>query len=160
MPNVDFERSQLMRRMPAALAAPDFEHHLLRVKALSDAQSDEVLTLNFMDTLRPELWCVEGLARVLSPIPGRKYGLEHILRFPEIEAHFENLPGNKAAWALFVDVTNPQNMVDDGYFFKKVRDQLGFGSSQHIDVLKSTTTMQRTPGTLRRPYSVLISFTP
>ena len=134
MPNVDFERSQLTRRMPAALDAPDFEHNLLNVKALIDAQSDEVLTLNFMDTLRPELWCVEGLARVLSPIPGRKYGLEHILRFPEIEAHFENLPGNKAAWVLFVDVTNPQNIVDDGYFFKKVRDQLGFGSSQHIDV--------------------------
>ncbi len=29
---------------------------------------------------------------------------------------------------------NPRRIVDDGYFFKKVRDQLGFGSTQHLDV--------------------------
>lgn len=134
MPNVDFERDQLMRRMPGTLTAPDFEHHLLSIKALTDTQSDDTLTLNFMDTLRPELWCIDGLARILSPIAGRKYDLEHILRFPEVDVHFENLPANKAAWVLFVDVSNSQDIVDDGYFFKKVRDQLGFGSSQHIDV--------------------------
>lgn len=134
MPNVDFARNQLMRRMPDVLTAPDFEHHLLSIKALIDTQSDDTLTLNFMDTLRPELWCVEGLARILSPIADRKYDLEHILRFPEIAVHFENLPAHKAAWVLFVDVSNSQDIVDDGYFFKKVRDQLGFGSSQHIDV--------------------------
>ncbi|MGH2496372.1 MAG: hypothetical protein ACRDIV_16870 [Ktedonobacteraceae bacterium] len=134
MPNVDFARTQLTRRMPDTLTAPDFEHNLLSIKALIDTQSDDVLTLNFMDTLRPELWCVEGLARILDPIPGQKYDLNHFLQFPNIEAKFENLPGNKAAWVLFVNVSNPQNIVDDGYFFKKVRDQLGFGSSQHIDV--------------------------
>ncbi len=134
MPNVDFERGQLLRRMPGALASPDFAYHLLSIKALIDAQSDETLTLNFMDTLRPELWCVEGLARILDPVAGQKYDLEHTLRFPRMEARFENLPEKKAAWVLFVDANNPEHIVDDGYFFKKVRDQLGFGSSQHIDV--------------------------
>jgi Phenylalanyl tRNA synthetase beta chain CLM domain/tRNA synthetase B5 domain len=134
MPNVDFERGQLMRRMPGALTSPDFEYHLLSVKVLIDSQSDDTLTLNFMDTLRPELWCVEGLARILDPIAGQQYDLEHILRFPRIEVHFENLPDKKAALVLFVDVNNSQQIVDDGYFFKKVRDQLGFGSSQQIDV--------------------------
>jgi Phenylalanyl tRNA synthetase beta chain CLM domain/tRNA synthetase B5 domain len=150
MPNVDFDRNQLMRRMPDALTSPDFGHNLLGVKALIDAQSDDVLTLNFMDTLRPELWCVEGLARILNPIPGRKYDLEHILRFPEIEAHFENLPLNKAAWVLYVDVNNPQSILDDGYFFKKVRDQLGFGASQHID-MAILPGMQRDIRMISRP---------
>ena len=134
MPNVDFERGQLLRRMPGVLASPDFACNLLSIKALIDAQSDETLTLNFMDTLRPELWCVEGLARILDPLAGREYDLEHMLRFPRVEAHIENLPDKKAAWVLFVDAHNPEHIVDDGYFFKKVRDQLGFGSSQHIDV--------------------------
>ncbi len=83
MPNVDFERAQLMRRMPEALTAPDFEYNLLSVKALIDSQSEDTLTLNFMDTLRPELWCVEGLARILAPIAGQEYDFEHILRFPQ-----------------------------------------------------------------------------
>lgn len=134
MPNVDFARDQLIHRMPDILTAPDFEHHLLSIKALIDTQSDDTLTLNFMDTLRPELWCVEGLARILSPIADRKYDFEHVLRFPEVDVHFENPPANKAAWVLFVDASNSQDIVDDGYFFKKVRDQLGFGSSQHIGV--------------------------
>jgi hypothetical protein len=134
MPNVDFERGQLLRRMPGVLTSPDFAHNLLSIKALIDAQNDETLTLNFMDTLLPELWCVEGLARILDPVPGRQYYLQDILRFPRIEAHFENLPDKKAAWVLYVSVSNPEHIVDDGYFFKKVRDQLGFGSSQHIDV--------------------------
>jgi hypothetical protein len=120
--------------MPDALASPDFAYNLLSIKALIDAQNGETLTLNFMDTLRPELWCVEGLARVLDPVAGQEYDLEHILRFPQIEAHIENLPDKKAIWVLYVSVSNPQHIVDDGYFFKKVRDQLGFGSSQHIDV--------------------------
>lgn len=134
MPNIDFERTQLLRRMPGVLNSPDFAHNLLSNKALIDVQSDETLTLNFMDTLRPELWCIEGLARVLDPIPGRQYYLQDILRFPRIEARIENLPDKKAAWALFVSVSNPEQIVDDGYFFKKVRDQLGFGSSEQIDV--------------------------
>jgi hypothetical protein len=134
MPNVDFERAQLLRRMPGVLNSPDFAYNLLSNKALIDAQSDEALTLNFMDTLRPELWCVEGLARVLDPIPDQQYYLQDILRFPKIEAHIENLPDKKAAWVLFVDASNPEHIVDDGYFFKKVRDQLGFGSSEQIDV--------------------------
>lgn len=134
MPNVDFERRQLMRRMPGALASSDFERNLLSVKALIDSQGDDILTINFMDTLRPELWCVEGLARIFDPIASQQYDLEHMLRFPQVEAHFENLPVKKAAWVLFVEMSNSQDIVDDGYFFKKVRDQLGFGSSQHIDV--------------------------
>lgn len=134
MPNVDFERGQLLRRMPGVLDSPDFAHNLLSIKALIDAQNDETLTLNFMDTLRPELWCVEGLARILDPVAGRQYYLQDILSFPTIEAHIENLPDKQAAWVLYVSVINPESIVDDGYFFKKVRDQLGFGSSQHIDV--------------------------
>ena len=100
MPNVDFERKQLLRRMPDTLTAPDFTYNLLSIKALIDAQSDETLTLNFMDTLRPELWCVEGLARILDPAAGQEYDLEHILRFPRVEAHIENLLDKKAAWVL------------------------------------------------------------
>ena len=134
MPNVDFERTQLMRRMPGALTSPDFEHTLLSIKALVDSQNNDTLTLNFMDTLRPELWCIEGLARILDPIAGQAYDLEHIPRFSRIEARIENLPGKKAAWVLFVEASHAQDIVDDGYFFKKVRDQLGFGSSEHIDV--------------------------
>ncbi len=95
MPNVDFDREQLMRRMPGALTSPNFEHNLLSVKALVDSQSDDTLTLNFMDTLRPELWCVEGLARILDPLADSVYDLEHILRFPRADAHFENLPAKK-----------------------------------------------------------------
>src|ERR1700686_3663795 len=123
MPNVDFERAQLMRRMPETLTAPDFEYNLLSVKALIDSQSDDTLTLNFMDTLRPELWCVEGLARILDPIAGQQYDLEHILHLPKIEVHFENLPDKKAAWVSFVNANNLHNIVEDGYFFKKVRYQ-------------------------------------
>jgi len=134
MPNVDFERGQLLRRMPGVLNSPDFAHNLLSIKALIDAQNEETLTLNFMDTLRPELWCVEGLARILDPVAGQEYDLEHIVRFPRIVAHIENLPDKQAAWVLYASVSNPEHVVDDGYFFKKVRDQLGFGSSQHIDV--------------------------
>jgi hypothetical protein len=134
MPNVDFEREQLLNRMSAALTSPDFEHNLLSVKALVDSQSDDTLTLNFMDTLRPELWCVEGLARILDRRADQAYDLEHILRFPRVDAHFENLPDKKAAWVLRVHAHNARHIVDDGYFFKKVRDQLGFGSSQHLDV--------------------------
>ncbi len=67
MPNVDFERAQLMRRMPGALTAPDFEYKLLSVKALIDSQGDDVLTINFMDTLRPELWCVRGVGAHSRP---------------------------------------------------------------------------------------------
>src|SRR5579859_6499154 len=119
MPNVDFERGQLLRRMPGVLNSPDFAHNLLSIKALIDAQNEETLTLNFMDTLRPELWCVEGLARILDPVAGQEYDLEHNVRFPRVEAHFENLPNKKAAWVLFVDANNPQQIVDDGYFFKK-----------------------------------------
>ena len=134
MPNVDFEREQLLRRMPGVLNSPDFAHSLLSNKTLIDAQSDETLTLNFMDTLRPELWCIEGLARVLDPVAGREYDLEHMLHFPRVEAHIENLPDKKAAWVLYISVNNSEHIVDDGYFFKKVRDQLGFGSSEQIDV--------------------------
>ena len=134
MPNVDFKREQLLRRMPGVLDSPDFAENLLSVKALIDSQNEDTLTLNFMDTLRPELWCVEGLARVLDPVEGREYDLEHVLRFSRIEAHIENLPPNKAAWVLFVDANNAEQIVDDGCFFKKVRDQLGFGTGEQIDV--------------------------
>ncbi|TMD50916.1 MAG: hypothetical protein E6I93_11400 [Chloroflexi bacterium] len=134
MPNVDFERRLLSQRMAKAIASPDFERNLLTIKALIDFQNEDTLTLNFMDTLRPELWCVEGLARHLEPIPGRHYGLDQVEKLPKTTVHFENALGKKTAWVLYVEVNSHQDIVDDGYFFKKVRDQLGFGSSQQLDV--------------------------
>ena len=134
MPNVDFERRLLSQGMAKAIASPDFARNLLAIKALIDFQNEDTLTLNFMDTLRPELWCVEGLARHLEPIPGRHYGLDQVEKLPKTTVHFENALGKKTAWVLYVEVNSHQDIVDDGYFFKKVRDQLGFGSSQQLDV--------------------------
>lgn len=142
MPNVDFERNLLKRRVAAALDAPDLASRLLSQKALIDSQTEETLTINFMDTLRPELWCVDGLARHLAPRPGARYGLELVERLPGIPTQIENA-GQRGVWALSVEVEPGQHIVDDGYFFKKVRDQLGFGSSWQIDV----TIL---PGTPRR----------
>jgi hypothetical protein len=135
MPNVDFERARLARRLASRidLDSPDFAYHLLSQKALVDAQSEETLTLNFMDTLRPELWCVEGLARHLAPQADRHYGIELIEGLPGVEARISH-EDKQTVWALYVKIEADQECVDDGYFLKKVRDQLGFGSRQQIDV--------------------------
>ncbi len=82
MPNVDFERELLARQVSRPLDSQDFASALLAQKALIDSLGDEVVTLNFMDTLRPELWCVEGLARHLNPTSGRRYSLELIENLP------------------------------------------------------------------------------
>src|SRR5690349_25120646 len=63
MPNVDFDRNTLNKRMPQALNAPDFKHRLLGVKAYLDYEDEQTVRVNFLDTLRPELWCIDGLAR-------------------------------------------------------------------------------------------------
>ncbi len=138
MPNVDFERARLVRRFTASLSSidldsPVFAYRLLSQKALIDTWGEEIITINFMDTLRPELWCVEGLARHLAPQTGSTYDLHMIERLPWVDAHVDNA-GGLSTWVLYVDVERGQEIVDDGYFFKKVRDQLGFGSSRQIDV--------------------------
>ncbi len=133
MPNVDFERELLARQVSRPLDSQDFASALLAQKALIDSLGDEVVTLNFMDTLRPELWCVEGLARHLNPTSGRRYSLELIENLPIVEARM-NAEGKHTIWALYVEVEPGQTVYNDGYFFKKVRDQLGFGSLQQIDV--------------------------
>lgn len=133
MPNVDFERDLLARQVAMPLDSPDFASRLLSQKALIDSLGDEVVTLNFMDTLRPELWCVEGLARHLNPTSGRRYGFELIESLPSVEARI-TAGGKHTVWALYVEVGPGQAIYDDGYFFKKVRDQLGFGNSTQIDV--------------------------
>jgi hypothetical protein len=133
MPNVDFERERLARQVALPLDSQDFASGLLSQKALIDAPGEEIITLNFMDTLRPELWCVEGLARHLNPGTGRHYGLELIEGLPVVEARVK-ADGAHTLWALYVQVEPEQAIADDGYFFKKVRDQLGFGSPRQIDV--------------------------
>lgn len=133
MPNVDFERDSLARQVAMPLDSPDFASRLLSQKALIDSLGDEVVTLNFMDTLRPELWCVEGLARHLNPRADGHYSLELIEHLPVVEARI-TAGGKHTVWALYVVVGPGQAIYDDGYFFKKVRDQLGFGSPQQIDV--------------------------
>jgi hypothetical protein len=138
MPNVDFERARLARRLAPMLDldSPEFARRLLSQKALIDAQNEETLTINFMDTLRPELWCVEGLARHIAPLrhqTGAHYGLEMFEDLPRVEARILNA-GRQPTWILYVDVEPMLEIVDDGYFLKKVKDQLGFGSSQQIDV--------------------------
>jgi hypothetical protein len=134
MPNVDFERRLVATRLATVMDAPDFERKLLTVKAIIDYQDEDILRLNFMDTLRPELWCIEGLARQLDPLPGRQYGLDLVESLPKVAVDFVNTPREKTSSVLHVEVDANQAIVDDGYFFKKVRDQIGFGSRQNIDV--------------------------
>src|SRR5215471_27096 len=82
MPNIDFERSLISRRLAKAPDSYDFIHTLLSVKAYLDYEDEDIMRVNFLDTLRPELWCIEGLARHLKPLPGRKYGLDLLESIP------------------------------------------------------------------------------
>lgn len=134
MPNVDFERKLLASRLANVIDSADFERKLLTLKALVDYQDSDILRLNFMDTFRPELWCLDGLARHLAPLPDRQYGLNLLESLPRIPASFVPLPREKIAWVLYVELDPAQVSIDDGYFFKKVKDQIGFGSSQNIDL--------------------------
>jgi hypothetical protein len=134
MPNVDFERSIFSSRLARTLNSPDFKHRLLSVKAYLDYEDQDILRINFLDTLRPELWCIEGLARNLEPLPGRQYGLHLVESLPRIPARFAHLPQHTSAWVLYVEVVPGQEIFDDAYFLKKIRDQIGFGSRQNIDV--------------------------
>ena len=90
--------------------------------------------MNFLDTLRPELWCIDGLARHLEPSSERIYGLHLVESLPRIPVQFESLPPDTQAWVLYVQVSPDQKALDDGYFLKKVRDQIGFGSFHNINV--------------------------
>jgi hypothetical protein len=56
MPNVDFDRSLVSNRLEQTLNSPDFKQKLLSVKAYLDYQDEQIVRLNFLDTLRPELW--------------------------------------------------------------------------------------------------------
>ena len=134
MPNVDFDRNLLHKRIPQALNAPDFKHRLLSVKAYLDYEDEQTVRVNFLDTLRPELWCFDGLARHLEPASGRSYGMHLIESLPRIPAQFESLPPDAQAWILYVQVNPDQMLYDDAYFLKKVRDQIGFGSFHNINV--------------------------
>src|SRR5690348_13439327 len=134
MPNVDFDRSILNNRLAQTLNAPDFKHRLLSVKAYLDYEDEHIVRVNFLDTLRPELWCIDGLVRHLDPLPGRRYGLHLVESLPRIPVQFKSLPLNSNAWVLFVQVSHDQEPFDDAYFLKKVRDQIGFGSFRNIDV--------------------------
>ena len=134
MPNVDFDRSMVSNRLAQTLNSPDFKQKLLSVKAYLDYQDEQIVRLNFLDTLRPELWCIDGLARHLEPLPGRRYGPHLVESFPRIPVQFESLPLHNSAWVLYVQVNHDQEPLDDAYFLKKVRDQIGFGSFRNIDV--------------------------
>jgi phenylalanyl-tRNA synthetase beta chain len=134
MPNIDFDRSIVNNRLRQTLNSPDFKNRLLSVKAYLDYEDEHIVRLNFLDTLRPELWCIDGLARHLEPVPGRRYGLHLVESLPRIPVQFESLPLNNTAWVLYVQVGPDQAPPDDAYFLKKVRDQIGFGSSRNIDV--------------------------
>ncbi|HEY6284381.1 MAG TPA: hypothetical protein VIX20_01855 [Ktedonobacteraceae bacterium] len=134
MPNVDFDRSIVNNRMPQTPNSPDFKHRLLSVKAYLDYEDEHIVRVNFLDTLRPELWCIDGLARHLEPLPEGRYGMHLIESLPRIPVQFESLPPDTNAWVLYVQVSPDQKPLDDAYFLKKVRDQIGFGSSHNIDV--------------------------
>ncbi len=150
MPNVDFDRSILSNRLARTLDSPDFKHRLLSVKAYLDYEDEHIVRVNFLDTLRPELWCIDGLARHLEPLPGRRYGLHLVESLPRIPVQFESLPLNSNAWVLYVQVSPDQEPLDDAYFLKKVRDQIGFGSFRNIDVTllpgRQHTLSIETPG--------------
>src|SRR3989442_6760720 len=133
MPNVDFERRLVSKRLASTINAPDFKRRLLKVKAKLDYEDQDIIRINFLDTFRPELWCMEGLARQLEPLPGRQYGLALMENLPKVPVQSLHLPQGKTAWVLYVQVDSNCEIVDDGYFLKKVRDQIGFGSCQNID---------------------------
>jgi hypothetical protein len=134
MPNVDFERSLVTKRLPKTFDTPDLKRRLLQIKAKLDYEDQEIIRINFLDTFRPELWCLEGLARQLEPLSERHYDLALLEDLPKISVQFLNLPQGTSAWVLYVQVDSDHDIVDDGYFLKKVRDQIGFGSHQNIDV--------------------------
>jgi hypothetical protein len=134
MPNVDFDRSLVSDRLGKTLNAPDFKHKLLSVKAYLDYEDENIVRVNFLDTLRPELWCIDGLARYLEPLPERRYGLHLVESLPRIPVQFAYLPPDTNAWVLYVQVNHDQEPFDDAYFLKKVRDQIGFSSLRNIDV--------------------------
>jgi Phenylalanyl tRNA synthetase beta chain CLM domain/tRNA synthetase B5 domain len=134
MPNIDFERSLVRVRMPQTLNSPDFKHRLLSVKAYLDYEDEHTVRVNFLDTLRPELWCIDGLARHLEPSSGRSYSMHLVESLPRIPVQFESLPPDTQAWVLYVQVNPDQELLDDAYFLKKVRDQIGFGSFHNINV--------------------------
>src|SRR5947209_6312679 len=134
MPNVDFDRSIVNNRMPQILYSPDFKHRLLSVKAYLDYEDEHIVRVNFLDTLRPELWCIDGLARHLEPSPGRSYGMHLVESLPRIPVQFESLPPDTNAWVLYIQANPDQESLDDAYFLKKVRDQIDFGSFHNIDV--------------------------
>lgn len=134
MPNVDFERRLIPAQLAQVMDAPDCERKLLTIKAKLDYADEDIVRINFLDTFRPELWCIDGLSRHLAPTPGRHYDLTVIENLPRMPAQFLNVPQKTTAWALYVQVDPHLQIVDDGYFLKKVRDQIGFGSHQNIDV--------------------------
>jgi Phenylalanyl tRNA synthetase beta chain CLM domain/tRNA synthetase B5 domain len=134
MPNIDFDRSIVRARMPQTLNSPDFKHRLLSVKAYLDYEDERTVRVNFLDTLRPELWCIDGLTRHLEPSSDRTYGLHQVESLPRIPVQFESLPPDTQAWVLYVQVRPDQEPLDDAYFLKKVRDQIGFGSFHNINV--------------------------
>ena len=138
MPNVDFERRLVSNRLASTMNAPDFKRKLRQVKAKLDYEDQDIVRVDFSDTFRPELWCIEGLARQLEPLPGQQYDLALVENLPRIPVHFLNVPQGKTAWVLFIQVDSNREIVDDGYFLKKVRDQIGFGSRQNIDISITT----------------------
>ncbi len=134
MPNVDFDRSIVNNRISQTLNSPDLKHRLLSVKAYLDYEDEQTVRVNFLDTLRPELWCIDGLARHLEPSSGRSYGMHLVESLPRIPVQFESLPTDTNAWVIYVQISPDQEPLDDAYFLKKVRDQIGFGSFRNIDV--------------------------
>ena len=134
MPNIDFDRNIVHTRMPQTLNSPDFKHRLLSVKAYLDYEDEHTVRVNFLDTLRPELWCIDGLARHLESSSERIYGLHLVESLPRISVQFDSLPPDTQAWVLYAQVSPGQEPLDDAYFLKKVRDQIGFGSFHNINV--------------------------
>src|SRR3989442_9530462 len=120
MPNVDFDRSLVSNRLAQTLNSPDFKHKLLGVKAYLDYEDEQTVRVNFLDTLRPELWCIDGLARHLEPSSGRSYGMHLIESLPKVPVQFESIPLDTNVWVLYVQVNPDQESLDDANFLKKV----------------------------------------
>src|SRR5215467_14668778 len=135
MPNVDFDRRVVYKCLASTIDTPDFKRRLLQIKAKLDYEDQDIIRINFLDTFRPELWCLDGLARQLEPLPGRHYDLTLLEDLPRTSLQFLNLPQDTTAWVLYVQVDSTGDLADDSYFLKKVRDQIGFGNLQNIDVI-------------------------
>jgi phenylalanyl-tRNA synthetase beta chain len=91
MPKVEVSRKDLLglAGLDAGLSDSDLEERLAYLKAELDAAEGDVLKIELNDTNRPDLWCVEGIARGLRCLD--RGGETHLSGMPEpgVEVHVD-----------------------------------------------------------------------